>query len=267
MTVTYIPTIGRKENNAVTAGLVKQIRADKIYPTDESIILYAGWPQLKDYNGRTHTSDLTIVSDNYGVKLLKIYVSSDKAEAKKEALSILQSAATTESLLGKSLNLKKRRKLVFDVVPILYAPNLGGAELEIDDVELALNENDLRRILLDDGGQVSPDQKGEIQAIIEGAKALGQMVEAESSDEISPIARAYHDLEATIYNFDTTQRSVALTSIDGPQRIRGLAGTGKTVILAMKAALAHIENPSSKILVTYYTRSLRDVIERLITRF
>ena len=35
----------------------------------------------------------------------------------------------------------------------------------------------------------------------------------------------------------------------------------------MKAALAHIEDPSSKILITYYTRSLRDVIERLITRF
>jgi superfamily I DNA and RNA helicase len=55
--------------------------------------------------------------------------------------------------------------------------------------------------------------------------------------------------------------------ISGPQRIRGLAGSGKTVILAMKAALAHLEDPESRILVTYYTRSLRNHLTGLITRF
>lgn len=266
MTVTYIPTIGRKENDAFTADIVKQLRNDQIYPSTEHAIVYAGWPQLKDYEGKTHTSDLTIVSDNYGVKLIKICVSSEKGEVKKEALSILQSAATTEAQLAKSLKLKKKRKLLFDVVPIIYAPNIEKHNLDIEDVEFASNEAELRKILLEDGVNITAEQKNEVQAIIEGAKALGQIAGNEDT-EIHPVARAYHDLEATIYNFDTTQRSVALTSIDGPQRIRGLAGTGKTVILAMKAALAHIENPNAKILVTYYTRSLRDVIERLITRF
>jgi superfamily I DNA and RNA helicase len=56
-------------------------------------------------------------------------------------------------------------------------------------------------------------------------------------------------------------------ALGGPQRIRGLAGSGKTVILAMKAALAHLDDPNAQILVTYYTRSLRDHLRRLITRF
>ena len=39
------------------------------------------------------------------------------------------------------------------------------------------------------------------------------------------------------------------------------------MILAMKAALAHLDNPKATILITYYTRSLRDHLTRLITRF
>lgn len=39
------------------------------------------------------------------------------------------------------------------------------------------------------------------------------------------------------------------------------------MILAMKAALAHLDNPEARILVTYYTRSLHDYLARLITRF
>jgi len=58
-----------------------------------------------------------------------------------------------------------------------------------------------------------------------------------------------------------------LFTLDGPQRIRGLAGSGKTVILTMKAALIHLQNPNNEILYTYYTKSLKDLIKRLITRF
>jgi superfamily I DNA and RNA helicase len=35
----------------------------------------------------------------------------------------------------------------------------------------------------------------------------------------------------------------------------------------MKAALAHLDDPKAMILVTYYTRSLRDHLTRMITRF
>ena len=39
------------------------------------------------------------------------------------------------------------------------------------------------------------------------------------------------------------------------------------MILAMKAALAHLDNPEARILVTYYTRSLRGQLTKFITRF
>lgn len=67
--------------------------------------------------------------------------------------------------------------------------------------------------------------------------------------------------------FDQDQRKVAMVNIDSPQRIRGLAGSGKTILLAMKAALYHLSNPDAEILYTYYTKDLYELIRRLIERF
>ena len=67
--------------------------------------------------------------------------------------------------------------------------------------------------------------------------------------------------------FDLEQKKVALVTIDGPQRIRGLAGSGKTIVLTMKAALYHLAHPNEEILYTYYTKSLFGHIKKLIERF
>ena len=74
-------------------------------------------------------------------------------------------------------------------------------------------------------------------------------------------------IESEIANFDFEQKRAALQMMDGPQRIRGLAGSGKTIVLAMKAALIHLREPSVNILYTFYTKSLYDFIKSLITRF
>ena len=108
----------------------------------------------------------------------------------------------------------------------------------------------------------------EARSILEGAKALARPTRRVVDEpEEQKLAVALSALEEEIAGFDVQQRHVALTSMRCPQRIRGLAGSGKTVILAMKAALAHIEDPNARVLVTYYTRSLRDHLRRLITRF
>ena len=58
-----------------------------------------------------------------------------------------------------------------------------------------------------------------------------------------------------------------METVDGPQRIRGLAGSGKTIVLALKATYLHIQNPDWIIAVTFYTRSLYQQFESLITKF
>jgi len=74
-------------------------------------------------------------------------------------------------------------------------------------------------------------------------------------------------LEEEIALFDEQQKYAALSQLNGPQRIRGLAGSGKTIILCIKAAFLHLKYPEKKILYTFMTRSLYDYIQVLITRF
>jgi len=51
------------------------------------------------------------------------------------------------------------------------------------------------------------------------------------------------------------------------QRIRGLAGSGKTIVLALKAAYLHTQYPEWRIAVTFQTRSLKGQFRRLINNF
>ena len=51
------------------------------------------------------------------------------------------------------------------------------------------------------------------------------------------------------------KKEAAFEVPDGPQRIKGLAGSGKTIVLALKAAYLHTQYPELKIGVTYYTRA------------
>lgn len=75
------------------------------------------------------------------------------------------------------------------------------------------------------------------------------------------------EIEKEIANLDEWQKKAALEVPDGPQRIRGLAGTGKTIVLALKAAYLHTHNPEWNILITFYTRSLKQQYQELIEKF
>lgn len=74
-------------------------------------------------------------------------------------------------------------------------------------------------------------------------------------------------LESSISTLDNRQHHAVVETIDGVQRIRGLAGSGKTIILALKAAYLHGRHPDWTIAVTFYTRSLKEQFARLITTF
>lgn len=74
-------------------------------------------------------------------------------------------------------------------------------------------------------------------------------------------------IEAEIANLDEWQKKAAFEVPDGPQRIRGLAGSGKTVVLALKAAYLHSQHPEWNIAVTFYTRSLSQQYKEMITNF
>ncbi|MCP4367380.1 MAG: ATP-binding domain-containing protein [Deltaproteobacteria bacterium] len=74
-------------------------------------------------------------------------------------------------------------------------------------------------------------------------------------------------LENSIATLDAQQGTAVVESVDGVQRIRGLAGSGKTIVLALKAAYLHAQYPEWRIAVTFHTRSLKGQFRRLINTF
>jgi len=74
-------------------------------------------------------------------------------------------------------------------------------------------------------------------------------------------------IEREIANLDKWQSQAAYESPEGPQRVRGLAGSGKTVVLALKAAYFHTQHPDWDIAVTFFSRALYQQFKDLIQRF
>ncbi|MCU0351247.1 MAG: ATP-binding domain-containing protein [Flavobacterium sp.] len=157
-----------------------------------------------------------------------------------------------------------RRHLKIKVSPFVFINNSKSDKLDIislEDVDRIIDENKTT-VLTNDEFDI-------LTATIEGTINLKK----KSDRKIDPaqikltkgkILSLIQNKEAT---FDIEQKRAALNIIDSPQRIRGLAGSGKTVILAMKAALYHLQNPEAEILYTYFTKALHGQVKYLIEKF
>lgn len=83
----------------------------------------------------------------------------------------------------------------------------------------------------------------------------------------SPIKVIGH-MESVLMELDEKQQDIAYKYYDGAQRIRGLAGSGKTVTFAQRAAQIHFDHSEWKIGFIFFTRSLyQQVIEERIAQY
>lgn len=71
----------------------------------------------------------------------------------------------------------------------------------------------------------------------------------------------------TTFKQDDAQRLASMQLTPGPQRIRGLAGTGKTIVLSLKAAITHKRFEDFKILYLFNTQSLYKHVQNLISKY
>jgi superfamily I DNA and RNA helicase len=79
--------------------------------------------------------------------------------------------------------------------------------------------------------------------------------------------RVIQAIESKLKVLDENQQKIAFEVPEGPQRLRGLAGTGKTVLLAKRAAKIHIKHPDWTIGFVFFTRSLYDQVLELIALY
>lgn len=223
--------------------------------------LYIGYPILGTVEG-AFPIDALWVSKETGLVIFNL-IENKNIENYKDIQD--DCANKIESKLRGYKQLVEKRKLCVDINVLTFAPNLENIE-EIDreyplvnsklmfDVLKNYNWNkseyyeDLVSVLQ----SISTIRKGRKRRVVEKSQSRGFKLKA---------------LEDSIANLDNRQSKAVIETVDGVQRIRGLAGSGKTIVIALKAAYLHAQYPDWKIVVTFNTRSLKGQLKQLINTF
>lgn len=236
------------------------------YASPNNIVYYKYPIYRGDLADELRQAEILLVSPDYGVLYFKCNYEGELSKSEIEYLEDLDSHIY-KRFIGEQELRKDRRTLKFDVKGIVV-----GAETKLVD-------------------NIQYSTLGDLPSVIEPCKLINPLTEHEFSILVSSVdntrklkikkqrnvvkqegleKRKGEILEIIQQKetcFDNEQRKAAMSVIDSPQRIRGLAGSGKTILLTMKAALYHLSNPDAEILYTYYTKDLYDLIRRLIERF
>jgi superfamily I DNA and RNA helicase len=105
------------------------------------------------------------------------------------------------------------------------------------------------------------------KSVFQGVSPINGSTSGSGTQTAATLGETIRILDREIALLDEEQHKVAVQIAPGPQRIRGLAGTGKTVVLAMKAANLHLRYPDKEILFTFHTQSLYNQAKTLISKF
>lgn len=160
----------------------------------------------------------------------------------------------------------QKRELMAKISAVTFAPAIPNvAALDNQEYPVRSQDNlaEYLNTLIWDEKEFYPSLVAAIQSIstIRKGKKLREIKKANSR------GAKLKQLEDSIANLDNFQGEAVIETVEGVQRIRGLAGSGKTIVLALKVAYLHAQNPTWSIAVTFNTRSLKGQFERFINSF
>ena len=245
---------------------LRELRA-KLGEMDVSGTLYLGYPVLATADARIFV-DALLVSESHGLVAFDVssQVSSRPTADEFAEMDTRQNDihASIQNKLNEHRDLRKGRSLAVAINVVTCHPTLERTEKR--DYVIACTPTALPDVL----GEFDPVEEKylrPLRAAIQRVSTLRPPKRRENVKKENSRGAVLKCIEAKVANLDRWQNHAAVEYADGPQRIRGLAGSGKTVVLALKAAYLHVRHPEWKIAVTFHTRSLRQQFQDLIRRF
>ena len=227
---------------------------------DEKGTLYIGYPIIGTPEG-AFPFDALLLSPTRGAIAFDL-VEGKELGAYQERQDDLYAKLTSKLL--QYPNLMKRRELAAKIEVITFAPSVT-----IDDSKddyLVVNSADLTNEVQ----KIEWEHHERFPALAAAIQSLTTVRKTKRKRSIAndnSRGAKLHRLNESIANLDENQNAAVVETVDGVQRIRGLAGSGKTIVLALKVAYLHAQNPDWQIAITFNTRSLKGQFERLITSF
>lgn len=275
MALEIVVTTNRWKNDPASRELVEHLQNSEGALGLEESLLYYDFPSYADYEAALFRPDILLFIPNKGFVAARFFdeglFQRTNENLEDVDVALEDFASNLHSRLVKSRLLRRSTtSTVIEIYPVIICngdDSLGDLTDLTSSTCNSLQSFDKFLSNLPTF-ELSNDKIQEVRSVVEGAKALSRPSKRVVRDaEAQPLAKILREVESSIANFDEKQRNIALVDVGGPARIRGLAGSGKTVILAMKAAHLHLNNPEQKILFTFLTKSLRSTIKALITRF
>ena len=256
--------------------LVKILESPQISPFLDDASFYFDFPIIKDYeDDNVVIAKSFIVSKMYGIIIISIVQDAIKsliiANVKKsdKELENLYSSIYARLLRNRKLR-KNKTTLLFSIDNLIYTQNSQESDeiFDVDSEIIKTQKQFFEYFSRKEKSNIDDATYKELISTIDGTRNLiiskeRDIVSLPDSSKGSIVNK----VETNIGQLDRGQREGSMTVLDGFQRIRGLAGSGKTIVLAMKAALTHLRDPNAIIVYTYYTKSLHQHIKNLITKF
>lgn len=231
--------------------------------------LYLGYPVLASADERVHV-DALLASRDHGVVAFQIAEANPTTVEDWQGVVDSQNGlyAVLDSQMGRNSALRSGRNLAFTIYTVTVLPSTPAAIPDAIDTDggIYVGLNDLGQELSAFEG-VSEALMLNIQAALQRVSTLRPSNKRSNVQSESSRGAKLKEIEKSIANLDQWQNWAAIEMPEGPQRIRGLAGSGKTIVLALKASYLHAQNPDWKIAVTFQSRALYQQFEDLITRF
>ena len=245
---------GKKSNPQAVSDLVESLK-----DLDLTGSLYIGYP-IVDVDDNSLLTDALLVTKEHGVIAFDLSTAPDD-----DIESVLEYQDDIYRGLFKRFftekKLVKRRKLLFEIETF----SLRQSDEKLEDVQLTSPNTIINDILNLEG--VDNEIFILINAAIQKTSVLKPQKKRTKVQSKGSFGSIIKEIEKEIANLDKWQKKAAIESPDKPQRIRGLAGCGKTIILAMKAAYLHAYNEKLTIAITFQSRSLYQQFNKLIEKF
>lgn len=237
--------------------------ADELSSIDDlSGYLYLGYPIIGSPTGPLKF-DALLVSDKVGLIGFDLVEGTDLGDFCGRQDDI---ASMLDVRLKPHAGLKEKRALKFDIRVVTYAPAKSVVPI-VDDPYFIANRNSLKTTISQFEWQCDDVVFKNLLAAIQVVTSIrAGKLKREPKKKDSRGARLKR-VEESIANLDQHQSQAVIETVEGVQRIRGLAGSGKTIVLALKVAYLHAQNPEWRIAVTFNTRSLKEQFKRLINNF
>ena len=224
--------------------------------------LYIGYPIIATVEG-AYPIDALWISEAHGLVIFNL-IENKNTEDYQEIQD--DTANKIEAKLKGYKQLVDKRSLCVAINVITFAPFLTDDVVCADGDYPLVNLNSLYSILT----EITWSKNEYFNALVSVLQAISTIRKVRKRNSLkNPDSRGsrLNALEESIANLDNRQSKAVIETVEGVQRIRGLAGSGKTIVLALKAAYLHAQHPNWKIAITFNTRSLKGQFKQLINTF